>query len=121
MLGFLRLFRTELGRDFGARKNTGKIRAGAPARTVAPAMMAMSLMFFIYMFLPFGLLHADNSRVSGARIWDQSPTPPCIASDNAAVGAEIMNVHRLTVKPDFNACQMLTNLMMAVAEATSCL
>jgi hypothetical protein len=49
----LRLFRTESGRDTGrgTRKIIGSITAGAPARTAAPAMSAMSLMFVIYLWL----------------------------------------------------------------------
>ena len=41
----LRLFRTDFGRDrrgLGARRITGSVSADAPARTVAPATMAMS-------------------------------------------------------------------------------
>ena len=73
----LRLFCTEFGRDergLGARRITGSISADAAARTVVPAMRAMSVMFFIYIVVFFWFLHADNSRLSGARIWDQSPT-----------------------------------------------
>ena len=73
----LRLFRAEFGRDkrgLGARRITGSISADAAARTAAPAMSAMSVMFFIYIVVFFWFLHADNSRLSGARIWDQSPT-----------------------------------------------
>ena len=47
----LRLFRAEFGRDkrgLGARRITGSISADAAARTAAPAMSAMSVMFFIY-------------------------------------------------------------------------
>jgi len=47
----LRLFLIKFGRDrrdLRPRKTRGSIRAGAPAMTVAPAMIAMSLMFFIY-------------------------------------------------------------------------
>ena len=47
----LRLFRTDFGRDkrgFGARRITGSVSADAPARTAAPPMSAMSVMFFIY-------------------------------------------------------------------------
>ena len=75
----LPLFRIELGRDkrgLGARRITGSICADAAARTAAPAMSAMSVMFFIYIVVFFWFLHADNSRLSGARIWDQSPTVP---------------------------------------------
>ena len=46
----LPLFRIELGRDkrgLGARRITGSISADAAARTVVPAMSAMSVMFFI--------------------------------------------------------------------------
>jgi len=49
--GILRLFRIEFGRDTGGlsdRRIPGSISAGTPARTVAPAMSAMSLMFVIY-------------------------------------------------------------------------
>ncbi len=73
----LPLFRIELGRDkrgLGARRITGSISADAAARTAAPATSAMSVMFFIYIVGFFWFLHADNSRLSGARIWDQSPT-----------------------------------------------
>ena len=47
----LRLFRIEFGRDgrgLGARRITGSVSADAPARTAAPPMSAMSVMFFIY-------------------------------------------------------------------------
>jgi hypothetical protein len=47
----LPLFRIEFGRDgrgVGARRITGSVRADAPARTAAPPMSAMSVMFFIY-------------------------------------------------------------------------
>src|SRR4029077_13785419 len=74
----LRLFRIEFGRDgrgLGARRITGSVSADAPARTATPPMSAMSVMFFIYIWLYFRFLHAYNSRLSGARIWDQSPTP----------------------------------------------
>src|SRR5438094_5356130 len=50
----LRLFRTEFGRDkpgLGARRITGSISADAAARPAAPAMSAMSVMFFIYIWL----------------------------------------------------------------------
>jgi len=50
----LRLFRAEFGRDkrgLGARRITGSISADAAARTVALAMSAMSVMFFIYIWL----------------------------------------------------------------------
>ena len=50
----LRLFRAEFGRDkrgLGARRITGSISADAAARTAAPAMSAMSVMFFIYIWL----------------------------------------------------------------------
>jgi len=50
----LRLFRTEFGRDkrgLGARRITGSVSADAAARTAAPAMSAMSVMFFIYVWL----------------------------------------------------------------------
>ena len=64
MFGILRLFRTEFGRDkrsLGDRRITGSISAGAPARTVAPAMSAMSLMFVIYIWwLLVWLLCVDN-------------------------------------------------------------
>ena len=49
-----RLFRAEFGRDkrgLGARRITGSISADAAARTAAPAMSAMRVMFFIYMWL----------------------------------------------------------------------
>jgi hypothetical protein len=76
LFAILRLFRIEFGRDkrgFGARRITGSISADAPATTAAPAKSAMSVMFFIYSCI-FRFLHAYNSRLSGARIWDQSPT-----------------------------------------------
>ena len=47
----LRLFRAEFGRDkrgLGARRIAGSVSADAAARTAAPAMSAMSVMFFIY-------------------------------------------------------------------------
>jgi len=50
----LRVFRVEFGRDrrgLGARRITGSINADAAARTAAPAMSAMSVMFFIYVWL----------------------------------------------------------------------
>ena len=50
----LRLFRAEFGRDkrgLGARKITGSVSADAPARTATPPMSAMSVMFFIYIWL----------------------------------------------------------------------
>ena len=53
----LRLFRIEFGRDkrgLGARRITGSVSADAPARTAAPAMSAMSVMFFIYIIVFFG-------------------------------------------------------------------
>jgi hypothetical protein len=53
----LPLFRIELGRDkrgLGARRITGSISADAAARTAAPAMSAMSVMFFIYIVVFFG-------------------------------------------------------------------
>ena len=48
----LPFFRTEFGRDkrgLGARRITGSVSADAVARTAAPAMSAMRVMFFIYM------------------------------------------------------------------------
>ena len=77
----LPLFRIELGGDkrgLDARRITGSISTDALARTAPPAMSAMSVMFFIYIVVIFWFLHADNSRLSGARIWDQSPTVPRI-------------------------------------------
>ena len=53
----LLLFRAEFGRDgrgLGARSITGSVSADAPARTAAPAMSAMSVMFFIYIVVFFG-------------------------------------------------------------------
>ena len=50
----LPLFRTDFGRDkrgLGARRITGSISADAAAKTAAPAMSAMSVMFFIYVRL----------------------------------------------------------------------
>jgi hypothetical protein len=50
----LRLFRTDFGRDkrgLGARRITGSISADAAARTAALAMSAVSVMFFIYIWL----------------------------------------------------------------------
>src|SRR6266496_3062352 len=77
ILPFEPLFRIEFGRDkrgLGARRITGSISADAAARTAAPEMSAMSVMFFIYIVGFFWFLHAYDSRLSGARIWDQSPT-----------------------------------------------
>jgi len=54
LFGILPFFRIESGRDrrgLGARRILGSISAGAPARTAAPAMSAMSLMFVIYLWL----------------------------------------------------------------------
>jgi len=54
----LRLFRTDFGRDkrgLGARSITGSVSADAPASAAAPAMSAMSVMFFIYMWLYFSV------------------------------------------------------------------
>ena len=54
LFGILPLFRVEFGRDNGGlsdRRIPGSISAGTPARTVAPAMSAMSLMFVIYLWL----------------------------------------------------------------------
>jgi hypothetical protein len=54
-----RLFRAEFGRDkrgLGARRITGSISADAAAKTVAPAMSAMSVMFFIYIVVFFRLV-----------------------------------------------------------------
>jgi hypothetical protein len=53
----LRLFRTDCGRDkrgLGVRRISGSISADAPARTATPAMSAMRVMFFIYIWLIFG-------------------------------------------------------------------
>jgi hypothetical protein len=50
----LRLFRANFGRDkrgLGARSITGSVSADAAARMAALAMSAMSVMFFIYMWL----------------------------------------------------------------------
>jgi len=55
----LRLFRIEFGRDgrgLGARRITGSVSADAPARTATPPMSAMSVMFFIYIYLYFSVL-----------------------------------------------------------------
>jgi hypothetical protein len=55
----LRLFRIEFGRDgrgLGARRITGSVSADAPARTATPPMSAMSVMFFIYIWLYFSVL-----------------------------------------------------------------
>ena len=52
--GILPLFRIEFGRrerGLGDRRIPGSISAGTPARTVAPAISAMSLMFVIYLWL----------------------------------------------------------------------
>jgi hypothetical protein len=84
----LRLFRAEFGRDkrgLGARRITGSISADAAARTAAPAMSAMSVMFFIY-GCNFWFLHAYNSRLAGPCIWDQSPTPRRIGVEKLAGG-----------------------------------
>ncbi len=89
----LPLFRIELGRGkrgLGARRITGSISADAAARMVAPAMSAMGVMFFIYIVVFFWFLHADNSRLSGARIWDQSPTLPRIGVKALAASAAMM-------------------------------
>src|SRR5438034_11225423 len=89
----LPLFRIELGRDkrgLGARRITGSICADAAARTAPPATSAMSVMFFIYIVGFFWFLHADNSRLSGARIWDQSPTLPRIDVEALAPSASMM-------------------------------
>ena len=95
----LRLFRIEFGRDgrgLGARRITGSVSADAPARTATPPMSAMSVMFFIYIWLYFRFLHAYNSRLSGARIWDQSPTPRRIGVEKLAVAsAGLMILRRL--------------------------
>jgi hypothetical protein len=95
----LPLFRIELGRDkrgLGARRITGSISADAAARTAAPAMSAMSVMFFIYIVVFFWFLHADNSRMSGARIWDQSPTLRRIGAEELpAASAGMMILRRL--------------------------
>src|SRR5439155_15338322 len=83
----LPLFRIEFGRDkrgLGARRITGSINADAAARTAAPAMSAMSVMFFIY-GSNFWFLHAYNSRLSGPCIWDQSPTLRRIGVEALAV------------------------------------
>jgi len=86
LFGILPFFRIEFDRDrrgLGDRRIPGSISAGTPARTVAPAMSAMSLMFVIYIWLFFFcFLHADNSTLSSARIWDQSPTPRRVAVES---------------------------------------
>jgi len=96
----LRLFRTDFGRDkrgLGARRITGSVSADAPARTATPPMSAMSVMFFIYIYsCIFRFLHAYNSRLSGARIWDQSPTLRRIGVEKlAAASAGMMILRRL--------------------------
>jgi hypothetical protein len=59
-------------------------------------MSAMSVMFFIYIVVFFWFLHADNSRMSGARIWDQSPTLRRIdAEELPAASAGMMILRRL--------------------------
>src|SRR6266480_7688621 len=91
----LRLFRAEFGRDkqgLGARRITGSISADAAARTAAPAMSAMSVMFFIYIVVLFWFLHAYDSRLSGARIWDQSPTLPRIGVEALAAASDAMMI-----------------------------
>src|SRR5438309_7520478 len=94
----LPLFRIEFGRDkrgLGARRITGSINADAAARTAAPAMSAMSVMFFIY-GSNFWFLHAYNSRLSGPCIWDQSPTLRRIGVEKlAVVSAGMMILRRL--------------------------
>ena len=93
----LRLFRAEFGRDkrgLGARRITGSISADAAARTAAPAMSAMSVMFFIYICCNFWFLHAYNSRLSGPCIWDQSPTLRRIGVEKLAVASAGMMILR---------------------------
>ena len=88
----LRVFRVEFGRDrrgLGARRITGSISADAAARTAAPAM---SVMFFIYIVVFFWFLHAYNSRLSGARIWDQSPTLRRLGVEALAVASSGMMI-----------------------------
>src|SRR5438309_12027893 len=88
----LPLFRIEFGRDkrgLGARRITGSISADAAARTAAPAM---SVMFFIYIVVFFWFLHAYNSRLSGARIWDQSPTLRRLGVEALAVASSGMMI-----------------------------
>jgi len=92
----LPLFRIELGRDkrgLGARRITGSISADAAARTVVPAMSAMSVTFFIYIVVFFWFLHADNSRMSGPRIWDQSPTLPRVDVEALAAARYLFSVN----------------------------
>src|SRR5260370_24535475 len=53
LFGILPFFRIESGRDrrgLGARRILGSINAGAPARTAAPAMSSMKLMFVLYLW-----------------------------------------------------------------------
>ena len=94
----LRLFRAEFGRDkrrLGARRITGSISAEAAARTAAPAMSAMSVMFFIYIYgCNFWFLHAYNSRLSGPCIWDQSPTLRRIGVEKLIVASAGMMILR---------------------------
>ena len=82
LIGALWLVLVDFGRDerdFGDRRTSGSISAGAPATTVAPAMSAMSLMFFIiYMCecnVPGSLTQADTSRLRRFLMLDQSPIP----------------------------------------------
>src|SRR5216117_2361056 len=90
----LPLFRIELGGDkrgLDARRITGSISADALARTAPPEL---SVMFFIYIVGFFWFLHADNSRLSGARIWDQSPTLPRIDVEALAAASTGMMILR---------------------------
>ncbi len=115
----LRLFRIGDKRGLGDRRISGSISAGAPARTVAPAMSAMSLMLVIYIWLYFsGSLHADNSTPSAARIWDQSPTPrrDCCRGARRGESRLKLNLRRLKVEPDASAGQLLVSLMISVAD-----
>ena len=91
----LRLFRAEFGRDkrgLGARRITGSLSADAAARTAAPAMSAMSVMFFIY-GCNFWFLHTHNSRLSGPCIWDQSPTLRRIGVEKLAVARYLFSAN----------------------------
>ena len=94
----LRLFRTEFGRDkrgLGARRITGSISADAATRTAVPAMSAMSVMFFIYIYgCNCWFLHAYNSRLSGPCIWDQSPTLRRIGVEALAAASAGMMIRR---------------------------
>ena len=62
------------------------------------------------MVVLFWFLHADNSRLSGARIWDQSPTPRriSVAAPRRAQHNEFPR--RLKVEPQTRANQLLPEI-----------